>query len=50
MKHLYYTLKVRILQTLYNLETWVYSEYAHNPQWWNSIIGAAAFVWWLNLC
>lgn len=49
MKNLYYTLKIRLLQTLCNLEAWVYSNYASNPQWWNSLIGAAVFMWWLNL-
>ncbi len=50
MKHLYYSLKIRLLQTLCNLEAWAYSDYASNPQWWNSLIGAAAFMLWLNLC
>lgn len=50
MKHFYYTLKIRFLQTLCNLEAWTYTDYASNPQLWNSLIGADAFMLWLNLC
>jgi hypothetical protein len=50
MKNLYYALKIRFLKTLCDIEVWAYSDYANNPKWWNSLIGAAAFILWLNLC
>ena len=49
MKLLYYTLKIRFLKTLCNLEAWAYSDYASNPQWWNSLFGAFAFIVFLDL-
>lgn len=50
LKIRYYTFKIHLLQTLCNIEAWAYSDYANNPHWWNSLIGAAAFILWVNLC
>lgn len=48
MKQLFENIKLRFCQTLCNLEAWAYGDYASNPHWWNSLIGALAFILWID--